>query len=102
MLRATSHDASRKTRGQDGVAFSFLVGLFHSLQHAGLSRRTLINGVTSQVRTGTNFSDFPTSMIGPCQEAKSPPDALGRSAGVISSIPSARRVGLSAAVSIRG
>src|SRR5215469_4792584 len=46
MLRATSHDASRKTRGQDGVAFSFLVGLFHSLQHAGLSRRTLINGVS--------------------------------------------------------
>ena len=31
-LRATSRDASRKTEGQDGVAFSFLVGLFHSLQ----------------------------------------------------------------------
>ena len=31
----------RKTRGQDGVAFSFLVGLFHSLQHAGLTRRSL-------------------------------------------------------------
>jgi hypothetical protein len=44
--------------------------------------------------------DLPTSMIGPCQEAKNPPDALGRSAGVISSIPSALRVGLSAAVSI--
>ena len=29
------------------------------------------------------ISDFATSMIGPCQEAKSPPDALGRSAGVI-------------------
>ena len=40
MLRATSRDVSRKTRGQDGVAFSFLVGLFHSLQHAGLTRRT--------------------------------------------------------------
>jgi hypothetical protein len=25
--------------------YSFLVGLFHSLQHAGLSRRTLINAV---------------------------------------------------------
>jgi hypothetical protein len=37
---SSSRDASRKTRGQDGVAFSFLVGLFHSLQHAGLSRRT--------------------------------------------------------------
>jgi len=41
-LQATSHDAACKTEGQDGVAVSFLVGLFHSLQHAGLSRRTLI------------------------------------------------------------
>ena len=40
-------------------------------------------------------------MIGPRQEAKSPPDALGRSAGVISLPFSARGVGLSAAVSIR-
>jgi len=39
-LRASSHDASRKTEGQDGVAVSFLVGLFHSLQHAGLTRRS--------------------------------------------------------------
>jgi hypothetical protein len=42
-LQATSRDAARKTEGQDGVAVSLLVGLFHSLQHAGLSRRTLIN-----------------------------------------------------------
>jgi integrase len=42
-LQATSRDASRKTRGHDGVAVSLLVGLFHSLQHAGLSRRTLTN-----------------------------------------------------------
>src|SRR5262249_1716115 len=34
-LRAASRDATRKTEGQDGVAVSFLVGLFHSLQHAG-------------------------------------------------------------------
>jgi hypothetical protein len=33
-LRVTPRDASRKTEGQDGVAVSFLVGLFHSLQHA--------------------------------------------------------------------
>src|SRR5580693_3922475 len=42
-LQVTTHDATCKTRGQDGVAVSFLVGLFHSLQHAGLTRRTLIN-----------------------------------------------------------
>jgi len=42
-LRVTPRDASRKTQGQDGVAVSFLVGLFHSLQHAGLTRRSLIN-----------------------------------------------------------
>jgi hypothetical protein len=39
-LRPAPRAASRKTQGQDGVAFSFLVGLFHSQQHAGLSRRT--------------------------------------------------------------
>jgi hypothetical protein len=46
----TPRDVARKTEGQDGVAVSFLVGLFHSLQHAGLSRRTLINAaVTGQI-----------------------------------------------------
>src|SRR5580700_11926382 len=54
-LQVTSHDASCKTEGQDGVAVSFLVGLFHSLQHAGLSRRTLINAQTGKV-------DFPSSL----------------------------------------
>jgi hypothetical protein len=39
----TPRDVICKTEGQDGVAVSFLVGLFHSLQHAGLSRRTLVN-----------------------------------------------------------
>jgi hypothetical protein len=38
-LRRTPHDAQRKTRGRV-VRYSFLVGLFHSLLHAGLSRRT--------------------------------------------------------------
>src|SRR5271157_6280874 len=42
-LRNTPRDVSRKTRGQDGVAFSFPVGLLHPLQHAGLSRRTTGN-----------------------------------------------------------
>jgi hypothetical protein len=49
----TPRDVARKTEGQDGVAVSFLVGLFHSLQHAGLSRRTLINALTGKV-------DFPS------------------------------------------
>jgi hypothetical protein len=31
----------RKTRGR-AVRYSFLVGLFHSLLHAGLSRRTAL------------------------------------------------------------
>jgi len=40
MLRLKPRGVTRKTQGQDGVAFSFPVGLFHPLQHAGLSRRT--------------------------------------------------------------
>ena len=39
-LRATPRDVTCKTEGQDGVAVSFLVGLFHSLRHAGLTGRT--------------------------------------------------------------
>jgi hypothetical protein len=39
-LRPAPRDADRKTQGQDGFAFSFLVGLFHPHQHAGLSRRS--------------------------------------------------------------
>ena len=35
---------------------------------------------------GTKMSGYPTSTIGLCQEAKSLPDALGRSAGVNSSV----------------
>src|SRR5271154_3806910 len=38
-LRRAPHGAQRKTRGRV-VRYSFLVGLFHSLLHAGLSRRT--------------------------------------------------------------
>jgi hypothetical protein len=43
---------------------------------------------------------LPTSMIGLCQEGKSSPDAVGRSAGVNSFCPFSACVGLSAAVSI--
>jgi hypothetical protein len=38
-LRRTPRGVQRKTRGR-AVRYSFLVGLFHSLLHAGLSRRT--------------------------------------------------------------
>jgi hypothetical protein len=40
-LQAAPRDAARKTRGQDGFATSFPVGLLHPLQHAGLSRRSV-------------------------------------------------------------
>src|SRR5260370_4407776 len=39
-LQALPRDITCKTRGQDGFAVSFPVGLFHPLQHAGLSRRS--------------------------------------------------------------
>jgi hypothetical protein len=39
-LQETPHGVPRKTRGQDGFATSFPVGLLHPLQHAGLARRT--------------------------------------------------------------
>ena len=55
-LRATPRDVACKTEGQDGVAVSFLVGLFHSLQHAGLSRRTLINAGTGKVELVTSLA----------------------------------------------
>jgi hypothetical protein len=40
-LRRTPRDAHRKTRGRV-VRYSFLVGLLHSLLHAGLARRTTL------------------------------------------------------------
>src|ERR1039457_2271256 len=39
-LQETPRDDPCKTRGQDGFATSFPVGLLHPLQHAGLSRRS--------------------------------------------------------------
>src|SRR5712692_6780153 len=38
-LQDTSRDVPCKTRGQNGFATSFPVGLLHPLQHAGLARR---------------------------------------------------------------
>src|SRR5271165_3052758 len=48
-LRNTPRDVPRKTRGQDGVAFSVPVGLLHPLQHAGLTRRTTGNARSVEV-----------------------------------------------------
>ena len=54
-LRLTPRDVYRKTRGQDGFALSFLVGLSHSQQHAGLSRRTSGNAVSRSLsKTATS------------------------------------------------
>src|SRR5579862_3210873 len=39
-LQETPRGVPSKTRGQDGFATSFPVGLLHPLQHAGLSRRS--------------------------------------------------------------
>src|SRR5258708_8639133 len=41
-LQETPRDVPSKTRGQDGFATSFPVGLLHPLQHAGLSRRSQV------------------------------------------------------------
>ena len=44
-LQATTRDVTRKTEGQDGVAVFLLVGLFQSLQQAGLTRHSLTSTV---------------------------------------------------------
>src|SRR5271168_5567020 len=45
-LQETPRGVPSKTRGQDGFATSFPVGLLHPLQHAGLSRRTPVCPLT--------------------------------------------------------
>jgi hypothetical protein len=52
-LQATPRDVACKTEGQD-------VGLSHSLQHAGLSRRTLANALT--VHVDFQASDYATNL----------------------------------------
>src|SRR6267142_735426 len=49
-LQATPRDVPSKTRGQDGFATSFPVGLLHPQQHAGLS---------ALVAVGTTIADRP-------------------------------------------
>ena len=58
-LRRTPHDVQRKTRGRV-VRYSFLVGLLHSLLHAGLSRRT--DSAISRQRT--TVSEFLRRVMG--------------------------------------
>ncbi|HEV3420830.1 MAG TPA: hypothetical protein VG075_11035, partial [Candidatus Acidoferrum sp.] len=62
-LQAISRDAACKTEGQDGVAVSFLVGLFHSLQHAGLTRRSLINAGLAQTKHRSGLLWFAVSLL---------------------------------------
>jgi len=65
-LRFKKHLAMspRKTRGQDGFATSFPVGLLHPLQHAGLARRT--PACPSSARNGGQIpTELPSSTRGP-------------------------------------
>src|ERR1700688_639064 len=57
-LQETPRDVPCKTRGQDGFATSFPVGLLHPLQHAGLSRRSPVCPSSAQIRTSIGFSSF--------------------------------------------
>ena len=67
-----------------------------------LERQLLINAVISKLGVlGLDLSGNATSMIGLCQEGKSSPDALRRSAGVIRLDSSPRVCGFPAAVPIR-
>src|SRR5438309_1269345 len=63
-LQETPHDVPCKTRGQDGFATSFPVGLLHPLQHAGLSRRT-----PHRPSSARNLEDTIDAKLlgGPCQ-----------------------------------
>src|SRR5438132_1799681 len=54
-LQETPRDVPSKTRGQDGFATSFPVGLLHPLHHAGLARRT-----QSSPSTGSQAITVPT------------------------------------------
>src|ERR1700746_4103420 len=52
-LRRTPRGVQRKTRGR-AVRYSFLVGLFHSLLHAGLARRTA-KAICRQLRSDIDY-----------------------------------------------
>ncbi|HZM09973.1 MAG TPA: hypothetical protein VFC15_07165, partial [Candidatus Limnocylindrales bacterium] len=54
-LRCAPHDTQRKTRGRVD-RYSFLVRIFHSLLHAGLSRRTAM-AISRQQSGKSHVSD---------------------------------------------
>src|SRR5260370_31411051 len=88
-LRRTPHDVQRKTRGRV-VRYSFLVGLLHSLLHAGLSRRTdsaIMHSLTRPLAiTGLNASsDHPIFSL----EVATTASLLGLMIHMILSMPSA-------------
>src|SRR5258708_30185357 len=56
-LRRTPRGGQRKTRGR-AVRYSILVGLFHSLLHAGLSRRTALAIMRSLTVGGCYLSEM--------------------------------------------
>src|SRR5882762_1349947 len=69
-LQETPHDAPRKTRGQDGFATSFPVGLLHPLQHAGLARRTPVCPLSwSEHALSPLHSNTADSVIKPADKA---------------------------------
>jgi len=57
-LQTTPRGVARKTRGQDGFATSFPVGLLHPLQHAGLSRRSPVSRQTRNKATEGRSQDL--------------------------------------------
>jgi hypothetical protein len=58
-LRHTPRDVPRKTRGQDGFADSFPVGLLRPLQYVGLSRRTVHDRlIDSKPKGNTQFDSL--------------------------------------------
>jgi hypothetical protein len=80
---------SSKTRGQDGFATSFPVGLLHPLQHAGLSRRTPAcpRIRTLHERLGSDVESPPCmfAAIGSRPDAHEVVSAIGASGTVLSS-----------------
>src|SRR5437667_7134146 len=79
-LQETPRDVPSKTRGQDGFATSFPVGLLHPLQHAGLSRRS---------------PDCPSSAQNRCQARRSLPEVSFRLLRRYAPADPARRVVIS-------
>src|SRR5438046_9576376 len=67
-LQETPRDVPSKTRGQDGFATSFPVGVLHPLQHAGLSRRSPVG----RHPTVDSFADFPPRLRSHCTTSDAP------------------------------